>query len=80
MNITKGCKVYSSIYLQKFNQKSLGRPESVGSEAVFKCIETNPLSDTQRVSGEFGTSETSVFRHIHILDKRLWSFILPKYC
>ena len=39
-----------------------GRPKSVDSEEVRKAIEA---SNTRRVSGEVGISQSGVLRHLH---------------
>ena len=54
------------------DQARSGRPKSVDSKAVLQAIEENMVSNIQRVSGELGISESSVF------NKSIWnSRIVP---
>ena len=49
------------------------RPKNVYSKTVLQAVATNPVSSTQRVSGELSISQSSVVRHLHDLDKSILS-------
>ena len=48
------------------NTISSGMPETVDSEGLLQARVKNPWSSIRRVSGEFGISQSSVSRHIHM--------------
>ena len=47
----------------------ISRPKTVNSVAVLQALKANPMSSTQRVSLEFGISQSSVVCHHHELGK-----------
>ena len=51
------------------DQTRLSRFKIVDSEAIVQAIEENLVSNSRRVSGELGISQTSVVRHLHVLGK-----------
>ena len=56
------------------NQTRSGRPKTLGSEAMLQTIEANPVSSTQRVSGELGISQSSFGGTIYqpLRSGRIW--------
>ena len=42
-----------------------GRLKNMDFKAALQTIEVNPMSSNQRVSGELGISQSSVFHHLH---------------
>ena len=68
-SITRWFMIFRSGYKNLDNQTMSGRPERVNSEAVFQAIETNPVSNTVRVSDEVGISKFSVVCNRHDLGK-----------
>ena len=48
-----------------------GRPKSMNSKTVLQATEENPVSGTQRVSGELALSHSSVVCHLYNLSKSI---------
>ena len=47
----------------------MNRQGQTGLNLDFKAKEPNPVSSTQKVSGELGISQSSVVHHLHDLEK-----------
>ena len=72
--ITRGFKEFCLGCKNIVNQVRSGRPKTVDSEATFSVIENDPVSCTQRVSGELSISQSNMDHHLHHLGKS----ILPR--
>ena len=53
------------------DQGRSGWPKTEYSEALLQTIGENPMDSTQWVSGKLGISQSSVFHHLHDLDKNI---------
>ena len=62
-----------------------GKGKTVDSEVMFQTTEVNSVSNTRRVSAEYGILQSSVVCHLHNLGKGIQNcwfgfHVHPKYC
>ena len=65
----------ASAWFKKFNtgdtsiedQPRSGRPSTLDSEVLRQAVEANPATSTRRLSGELGTSKSTIVRQLHKL-------------
>ena len=67
----------ASAWFKKFNtgdtsiedQPRSGRPPTLDSEVLRQSVEANPATSVRRLSGELGTSKSTIARQLHKLGK-----------
>ena len=67
--VTKWLKKFCSGCMNLSNEARSIKPKTGNSKAVLQAIEANPVSSTQRVSGELDISQSSVICYLHDLGK-----------
>ena len=67
-------QIVQEILLRLKEQTRTSQPQIVDSKAMLQALEANLVSNTKRVSGEFGILQSSVVCHVHDFTKNIWSW------